>query len=84
MVLVESGLASFLSFLLGAGCGSVLSLLLIYVINKQAFGWTIMLHWTPGVYLQTLALVVILGMVAAACPAWRAVKPHLAATLKEE
>ncbi len=84
MVLVESGLASFLSFLLGAGAGSVLSLLLIFVINKQAFGWTIQLFFTPGIYLQTLLLVLALGLTAGAYPAWRAVKPHLAAILKEE
>jgi putative ABC transport system permease protein len=84
LVLTESGLASFLSFLLGAACGSVLSLLLIFVINKQAFGWTIMLHWPPGIYWQSLALVMCLGLGAAAYPAWRALRPHLAAILKEE
>jgi len=84
MVLVESGLASFLSFLLGAACGSLLSLLLIYVINKQAFGWTIHLYWTPGIYWQTLVLVLALGLVSGAYPAWRAIQPHLAAILKEE
>ncbi|MGB8990712.1 MAG: FtsX-like permease family protein [Desulfobaccales bacterium] len=84
MVLVESGLASCLSFVLGAACGSVLSLLLIFVINKQAFGWTIHLHWVPGIYIQTFCLVVGLGLAAAAYPAWRALKPHLAAILKEE
>jgi len=84
LVLVESGLASFLSFLLGAGCGSLLSLLLILVINKQAFGWTIHLYFTPGIYWQTLLLVMVLGLGAAAYPAWRAIQPHLAAILKEE
>lgn len=84
MVLVESGLASFLSFLLGAGAGSVLSLLLILVINKQAFGWTIRLFFTPGIYLQSLVLVVALGLVSGAIPGWRAVRPHLAGILKEE
>ncbi|MHB9075211.1 MAG: ABC transporter permease [Desulfobaccales bacterium] len=84
MVLVESGLASFLSFGLGAGCGSVLALLLIFVINKQAFGWTIQLHMVPGIYIQTFCLVVGLGLAAAAYPAWRAMQPRLAALLKEE
>jgi putative ABC transport system permease protein len=84
MVLAESGLASVLSFVLGAACGSVLSLLLILVINKQAFGWTIHLYWVPGIYAQTFFLVVGLGLAAAAYPAWRALKPHLAAILKEE
>jgi len=84
MVLVESGLDSFLSFGLGAGCGSVLALLLILVINKQAFGWTIQLHMVPGIYIQTFCLVVGLGLAAAAYPAWRAMQPRLAAILKEE
>ena len=84
MVLVESGLAGCLSFGLGAACGSLLSLLLIFVINKQAFGWTIQLHFTPAIYWQTLILVLSLSLAAAAYPAWRAIKPHLAAILKEE
>jgi putative ABC transport system permease protein len=84
MVLVESGLAGGLSFGLGAACGSVLSLLLIFVINKQAFGWTIQLHFTPAIYWQSLILVFTLSLAAAAYPAWRAIQPHLAAILKEE
>jgi putative ABC transport system permease protein len=84
MVLVESGLAGGLSFGLGALCGSVLSLLLIFVINKQAFGWTIQLHFTPAIYWQTLILVLTLSLAAAAYPAWRAIQPHLAAILREE
>jgi len=84
MVMVESGLAGGLSFALGAACGSVLSLLLIFVINKQAFGWTIQLHFTPAIYWQTLILVLTLSLAAAAYPAWRAIQPHLAAILKEE
>jgi ABC-type antimicrobial peptide transport system permease subunit len=84
MVLVESGLAGCLSFGLGAACGSILSLLLIFVINKQAFGWTIHLYFTPAIYWQTLILVLTLSLAAAAYPAWRAIKPHLAAILKEE
>ena len=84
MVLVESGLASVLSFILGASAGSLLSLLLIFVINKQAFGWTIHLYFTPGIYWQTFILVLALGLISGAYPAWRAIQPHLAAILKEE
>jgi putative ABC transport system permease protein len=84
MVLVESGLASFLSFLLGALAGTLLSFLLIFVINKQAFGWTVQFFFTPGIYLETLVLVLALGLAAGAYPAWRATQLNLAAILKEE
>jgi len=43
-----------------------------------------MLHWPPGIYWQSLALVMCLGLGAAAYPAWRALRPHLAAILKQE
>lgn len=84
MVLVESGLASLLSYVLGALAGSVLALLLILVINKQAFGWTIQIYLSSDVYGQTLLLVLALGLSAGAYPAWRAMQPHVAAILKEE
>ena len=84
MVLVESGLASFLSFVLGSLAGTVLSLLLIFVINKQAFGWTVQFFFTPAIYVETFLLVVALGLAAGAYPAWRSLKLEVAATLKEE
>jgi len=84
MVLVESGLASFLSFVLGALSGTLLAFLLIFVINKQAFGWTVRFFFTPDIYLQTFVLVLALGLAAGAYPAWRAMQANLAAILKEE
>ena len=40
-VLIEAGVIGFFSYVLGLLCGLLLSILLIYVINKQSFGWTI-------------------------------------------
>jgi putative ABC transport system permease protein len=57
MTLVEAGIIGLLSNLAGAALGAVLSLLLIFVINKQSFGWTIQLHWP--VALMTVALTVV-------------------------
>ncbi len=44
MILVEAGLIGLMASALGLALGSALSLLLIYVINKQSFGWTIQFH----------------------------------------
>lgn len=44
MVLLEAGFLGVLANLLGLALGFVLSLLLIFVVNKQSFGWTIQFH----------------------------------------
>src|SRR5690606_3642605 len=47
MVLVEAGLLGLLGSIAGTALGFVLSVLLIYVINKQSFGWTVR-YMVPG------------------------------------
>ena len=44
MILLEAGFLGIAANLLGLALGFVLSLVLIYVINKQSFGWTIQFH----------------------------------------
>jgi len=48
MILVEAGLLGLLANLAGFVLGYFLSLLLVFVINKQSFGWTIRFHWPDG------------------------------------
>jgi putative ABC transport system permease protein len=57
MVLVEAGLVGLLSNLLGLALGFALSLVLIYVINVQSFGWSIQFH--PPVFLLGAALMLV-------------------------
>jgi putative ABC transport system permease protein len=47
----------------------VLSLLLIYVINKQSFGWTIQFHWPVAILLTALSIVYLATIVAGLYPA---------------
>ena len=54
---MEAGLIGLLANLAGLALGIVLSLLLIFVINKQSFGWTIQFHWPVAVLLAALAFV---------------------------
>lgn len=84
MIMVESGLVGLISHLLGAVAGTLLSLVLIYVINKQSFGWTIQFKWIPDIYFQSLALVLVVSLAAGTYPAWRALQSNLAVVLKEE
>jgi putative ABC transport system permease protein len=65
-ILVEAGLIGFFALLLGAALGLVLSRLLIFVINKQSFGWTIQFHLPlaalGGAMLLIWAVTVLAGL----------------------
>jgi putative ABC transport system permease protein len=69
LILVEAGLIGLLSNLAGLALGIVLSLLLIFVINKQSFGWTIQFHWPVAVLLGALSLVYAATVLAGFYPA---------------
>ncbi len=69
MVLFEAGLLGLLANIAGLIVGVLLSLLLIFVINKQSFGWTIQFHWPVGVLLGSLSLVFAATVISAVYPA---------------
>ncbi len=69
MVVFEAGLIGLVSQGLGALAGLALSLLLIYVINVQSFGWTIQFHVPVGFLLQAMAVVLAATTIAGFYPA---------------
>ena len=48
--------------------GTLLSLVLIFVINKQSFGWTIRFHWPVAVLLSALTVVYVATLLAGLYP----------------
>ena len=50
MILTEAAFLGLFAAILGLALGFALSLLLIFVVNKQSFGWTIQFHppWTAA------------------------------------
>ena len=74
LILVEAGLIGLLANVLGLALGYVLSLVLVYVINKQSFGWTIQFHWPIAVLLGSLTVVYIATVLAGLFPARLAVR----------
>ena len=69
LILVEAGLIGILANIAGLALGIVLSLVLIFVINKQSFGWTIQFHWPVFVLLSALSFVYLATLLAAIYPA---------------
>jgi len=69
LILAEAGLLGLLANLSGVILGFFLSLILIFVINKQSFGWTIRLHWPIAVLLGGTAVVCLATLLAGYYPA---------------
>ncbi len=69
IVLVQAGLLGMLSNLMGLVLGVGLSLVLIYVINEQSFGWTIQFHWPVGLLLAGLTGIHLSAVLAGLYPA---------------
>ncbi len=69
VILFEAALLGLLANIAGLILGVLLSLLLIYVINKQSFGWTIQFHWPVAVLIAALSVVYAATILAALYPA---------------
>lgn len=64
MILTDSGLVGLLGLAAGGAMGWLLSLILIFTINKQSFGWTIQLH-VPALFLTLASLSILLVTILA-------------------
>ena len=84
MILAEAGLIGLLAAGLGLMLGAALSAELIYVIDKQSFGWTIFFHPPLGLLAGALAAVWIFTIAAGLYPARFARKLQPIETLHAE
>jgi putative ABC transport system permease protein len=84
MVILEALLMGGAGHLVGLGCGLVLSYLLIFVVNKQSFGWTFVYEVPPWTGLISFILILLAAMLAAIPPANAASRMNLAELLKRE
>jgi putative ABC transport system permease protein len=84
LILLEAGLIGLLANLAGVALGFVLSLILIFVINKQSFGWTIRFHWPVAVLLGALTVVYVATVLAGLYPASVAVRLNPIEVVHEE
>jgi putative ABC transport system permease protein len=83
-VLAEAGLLGLVANVVGALAGLALSLILIHVINKQSFGWTIQFVFPGRVILEYAALTVGASVLAGLLPAWRACRLPIAEAVRYE
>ncbi len=82
--LLETALMGAVAGLMSWPAGLSLALLLIYVINRRSFGWTIQTTLDPAVFARALALAVAAAVLAGLYPALRLRRLPIARVLREE
>jgi putative ABC transport system permease protein len=84
IILFEAGLLGLLANGIGLMLGILLSLILIFVINKQSFGWTIQFHWPVAMLLAALTGVYVATVLAGLFPARTAIRMNPIEVIHEE
>jgi putative ABC transport system permease protein len=84
MILLESALLGLSSLIVGIVMGYALSWILINVINKQSFGWTIEFHTPTALLGVSLALTFLASLAAGLVPARLASRIDIVSAIKSE
>jgi putative ABC transport system permease protein len=84
LVTAQTGLMGLAAGLLSLPVGLLLSAIMVYIINRRSFGWTIHLEVAPILLLEALLLAVGTALAAGLIPAWRMARTSPALALREE
>lgn len=84
LVLWEAVYLGMIGAILGVIGGLALAWVLIAVINKQSFGWTIRMTVPPGVLFQAVTLAIVAAWIAGYFPARWAARQPVVEGLREE
>ncbi len=83
-VTLQSGLLGLLGAGGGAATGLWIGVVLVTVVNRQSFGWTLEFHQPWGAILDVLGAVALACLVAGLAPAWLAARASAQSVLREE
>ncbi len=84
LVTAQTGLIGLAAGLLSLPVGLILSAIMVYIINRRSFGWTIHLEVAPVILVEALLLAVATALAAGLVPAWRMARTSPALALREE
>jgi putative ABC transport system permease protein len=84
MVTIQTGFMGLTAGLLAIPTGLVLAEILIEVINRRSFGWSMKTVVSADVLLQALALALVAAILAGLYPAWRMARTPAAQALRNE
>ena len=71
LIKAQTGLMGLLAGVLAVPGGLILAWVLVFVVNRRSFGWTMPLELSPLILLQGVALSVLAAVLAGLYPAWK-------------
>ena len=80
----QTGLMGLIAGLLAVPVGVGLALILVLVINRRSFGWTLQIEIAPEVLVQAIGMAVVAALLAGLYPALRMARTSPALALREE
>jgi putative ABC transport system permease protein len=84
MVTAQTGLMGLAAGLLATPVGALVSAIMIHVVNRRSFGWSLDMMFPAGLAAQGVALAVAAALLAGIVPAWRLARTPPARALREE
>ena len=80
----ETGLMGAIAGILAAPLGLILAMVLIFIINRRSFGWTIDVSIDPLIFVQSFFLAVTASLIAGIYPALQMSQNNPATGLRED
>jgi putative ABC transport system permease protein len=84
MLALEGAATGALGAFVGLASGIAISLVLIHVVNRQSFHWTLEVHWPIGALAALLAAIVVLCAFGARLSAAFAVRREAVLAVKDD
>ena len=84
LVTAQTGLMGLISGILSLPVGVAMAAMMIYIVNRRSFGWTMPMEVEPVILLQTVVWALAAAIVAGLVPSWRMAKVSPAEALREE
>lgn len=84
LTVLETGLMGALAGLLSWPTGITLAAILVFIINKRSFGWTIQFTLSTTALWQAFGVAVLAAIVAGVYPAWRLMQLRLATAIRND
>lgn len=82
LVTLETGLMGAVAGFLSMPTGYVLALILVFIINRRSFGWTLRMQVSPEPFLQAFVIAVVAALLAGLYPAVRIIRRNTAEAIR--